>query len=86
MAKFDIVDLTAPDVPTVRVRIAVAVTEHRDWEAIGNPDEDPTVVVEELMKIIQPGADEDMIHIIWVEADVPIPQQPEPIEGRVIAG
>lgn len=60
--------------PKVRVRIAVAVDEHGNWDA----GEDGDAAAEWLV-----GRGAERISHCWIEADVPLPLPPQTIEGTV---
>lgn len=66
---------------TIRVRIAVAVDEAGSWYASGWSDQDPEDTKErtsESLGYTQKGQS----HLVWVEADVPLPSVPT-IQGTV---
>lgn len=63
--------------PTVKVRIAVCITDTRDWSAFGDdelPEPDITAIAHD-------GVDQgDNATIHWVTAEIPVPQSQQ-IEG-----
>ena len=72
--------MTAPK--TIRVRIAVAVTEKgEEWDAAGYHN----CTDAELVDLVRENIDvRNPHHIVWVTADVPLPTQ-QTVEGEVEA-
>lgn len=73
--------LTATPAGTVRVRIAVAVGGHEElpiWTAIGDDGESSDESGRRAWRVNGTG------HVVFVEADVPLPRQPETVQGRCV--
>ena len=68
---------------TVRVRIAVAVNAKGQWSATGDGcDTD----VERRTRAIKGLFDVDCVHVVFVEADVPLPEDPLTVAGTTNPG
>lgn len=69
--------------PTVRCRIAVAMSRLGDWGAFGINSSDEDLV----RRLREYGLLESSDRVSFIEADVPLPQRVEPavIEGKVVS-
>jgi hypothetical protein len=67
---------------TVRVRIPVAVTATGDWYAHGYNDESDDEKRDEAIRIGSDYLATAPFHIVWIEADVPLPADIV-VEGQV---
>ena len=69
---------------TIRVRIAVAVNADKDWNATGwnveGSEVDDKTKVDTALDAMPTSAAE---HVVFVEAEVPLPPSVETIEGEV---
>ncbi len=68
--------------PTVRVRIAVAVTPKGEWASGGYCVEDPQSDATASDLAIE-CLDRDGAVVHYIEADVPVPDEGSTVEGRV---
>lgn len=70
--------------PTARVRIAVCVDEEGNYSAMGRTqdvDDEARIWAEDNHE----GPSWAMRHVVWVEADVPLPARVEPtVRGEVV--
>ena len=78
--------VTPPAPGMIRVRVAVCVRSDRHYNAVGRGYDDP--VGHEDRAIVEDSArdwlnDGDVAHVVWVEADVPVPAAPLTVEGTV---
>lgn len=64
---------------TVRVRIAVAVSDEGDWCARGLSGSQDSDAVDSAFMHLSPARSHEAVH--WIEADVPIPT-PQTIQGE----
>lgn len=68
---------------TVRVRIAVAVTSEGKWTAGGDDLADPVSLRRVCLEILSVFRRPTVVH--WIEADVPLPLEPQTIQGTVVS-
>lgn len=88
MAESDLMDeLTGTKSPvrTVRVRLLVAVWPDGGWRSHGVwYGQRPDTTTREFRRAM--GHDADSATFTWIEADVPLPAEPEVVPGRVVGG
>lgn len=78
--------VTPPAPGMIRVRMAVCVRSDRSYNAAGWGYDDP--VGHEARPIVEDSARDwlnhgDVAHVVWVEADVPVPVSPGTVDGTV---
>jgi len=69
---------------TVRVRIAVTVDPDGNWRSAGWKESGYGDDERDIRDCVEENAD-DMAKLYWIEADVPIPEEPKLIVGEVTA-
>lgn len=65
----------------IRVRILVAVTSKGEWNARGSEIAEPIGLAVNVSRCVPNEGRSVAMH--WVEADVPLPQAPQSIQGTV---
>lgn len=70
----------APPPRTVRVRIAVATIANGHWVAEGGRDYEPDVAASLAIESLRIANNP---RLSWVEADVPLPEEPATVQGEV---
>lgn len=70
---------------TVRVRIAVAVNHLAAWSAAGSTDSSKKASQDQAVEFLDYDNEDNRVPetVVWVEADVPIPEKDTTVEGTV---
>jgi len=72
-------EAAAPPVPTKSVRIAVAINQFGDWDAVGFAALGGDIA---LSNLVRERLQDESAHVVYVTADIPLPQVTE-VEGMV---
>lgn len=71
-----------PKKRTVKVRIAVAVSEDGKWACDGETGQDPRRCMENAIEFV-PGSVSSTFARYWLTAELPLPPQPQDAAARV---